>query len=381
MRARLLRRLAPALVAALAAAACASPAQAYRLDGIPWPGRPATITYWNGTGYTAQVKQAAAAWNRSGARVRFVPAPRRRAALRIVYDPRPVPGVAGLAHGSASVGYQPHNRIALGRGAHGVGAVGVIAHELGHVLGLVHEDRRCATMNSVAWSRCALPPSCSILQRDDVRGAIARYGGRREGARAGAVPARSRGAHRRARPGLRPDSRRDHGVDGDRGGRGDRAGCGRPLSTVVRRHRARAARRAGRVLRAGRHAGRPVRRPRRRNALRARMELRRHRARQRVGAHPADRAPATCARVDDGCEAHRTRSPISLWSADESPSIAAPDAPRSARHGGGEPGGRPGGAAVLGGPARGDRHLRNRWDVPEGHGHPGRRPARLAAAT
>ena len=109
--------------------------------------------------------------------MRFVPASKRRAALRIVYDPRPVSGVSGFAHGSASVGYQPRNRIALGRGAHGVGAVGVIAHELGHVLGLVHDDRRCATMNSAAWSRCGLPPSCSILQADDVRGAIARYGG------------------------------------------------------------------------------------------------------------------------------------------------------------------------------------------------------------
>jgi hypothetical protein len=178
MRARRLRRLAPALVAAVAAAALATPAQAYRLDGIPWPGRPATITYWNGTGYKAQVTQAARAWNASGARVRFLPASKRRAAVRIVYDPRPAFGPSGLAHGSASVGYQPRNRITLGRGARGVGAVGVIAHELGHVLGLVHDDRRCATMNSAAWSRCGLPPSCSILQPDDVRGAIARYGGR-----------------------------------------------------------------------------------------------------------------------------------------------------------------------------------------------------------
>ena len=177
MQARLLRRLAPGLVATLVAAACAGPAQAYGLDGIPWPGRPATITYWNGTAYTAQLAQAVGAWNRSGARVRFVPASKRRAALRIVYGPRSTFGVSGLSHGSASVGYQPRNRIALGRGARGIGVVGVIAHELGHVLGLTHEDRRCATMNSVAWSRCGLPPSCSILQPDDVRGAIARYGG------------------------------------------------------------------------------------------------------------------------------------------------------------------------------------------------------------
>lgn len=177
MRARLLRSAAPALVAVLAAAAGASPAQAFRLDGIPWPGRPATITYWNGTAYAAQVAQATRAWNSSGARVRFVSASKRRAALRIVYDPRSRPGSGEVAHGRASVGLQPRNRIALSRGARGAGAVGVIAHELGHVLGLTHDDRRCATMNSAAWSRCGLPPSCTILQPDDIRGAIARYGG------------------------------------------------------------------------------------------------------------------------------------------------------------------------------------------------------------
>ncbi len=177
MLARLARRGGPVLVVPLLVAAWASPAQAYRLDGIPWPGRPAKITYWNGTGYQGQVRQAVAAWNASGARVRFVAASKRRAKLRIVYDERRSSDY-GLAHGAASVGYQPRNRITLGRGARGVGVVGVIAHELGHVIGLVHDDRRCATMNAAAWSRCGQPPNCSILQPDDVRGAIARYGGR-----------------------------------------------------------------------------------------------------------------------------------------------------------------------------------------------------------
>lgn len=161
---------------ALAAALAAPAAHAYRLGGIPWPGSPARVGYWNGTPYGPQVEQAARAWNRSGARVRFVRVRRAQARLRIVTDPRIV--ADGTAHGLASVGYQPRNRIVLGAGGGGVGLVGLIAHEFGHVLGLLHEDRRCATLNSVAWSRCLPAPPCSILEADDVRGAIRRYGGR-----------------------------------------------------------------------------------------------------------------------------------------------------------------------------------------------------------
>src|SRR5207247_6024946 len=58
-----------------------------------------------------------------------------------------------------------------------------IAHEMGHVLGLAHEQRRCATMNAALWEKCARPPHpwqahCRILEADDVRGAIRLYGGR-----------------------------------------------------------------------------------------------------------------------------------------------------------------------------------------------------------
>jgi hypothetical protein len=61
----------------------------------------------------------------------------------------------------------------------------ILAHELGHVLGLDHETQQCATMNpSVGADHttlCPAPPAgmwtCRLLQPDDVRGAVALYGG------------------------------------------------------------------------------------------------------------------------------------------------------------------------------------------------------------
>jgi hypothetical protein len=67
---------------------------------------------------------------------------------------------------------------------HGCALVAV--HELGHVLGLAHEERRCATMNSSSVNlsprRCTPNRDwewrCRLLERDDVRGAVRRYGGK-----------------------------------------------------------------------------------------------------------------------------------------------------------------------------------------------------------
>jgi len=161
-------------VALVAVAAAAAPAQGYRLVGHRWPK--STITYHNATVYKDAVRAGAQAWNASGARVRFRETTRGKAALKI--------GYAGHGcGGSANAGWSSHRRstVLFGRGCESSGMPLIATHELGHILGLNHENRRCATMNSVAGLRCPMVSlytwRCRLLQADDVRGAIRRYGG------------------------------------------------------------------------------------------------------------------------------------------------------------------------------------------------------------
>jgi hypothetical protein len=171
--------LALSLTFAMAACWTATAADAYTTAGPRWPGRVAKITYWNGTNFKAELNAAVNAWNNSGARVRFVRARRSRAKLRITTTNTPANDGGFGAWGIASIGYGSNNYVRLGRRTRGGAALtGVIAHELGHVLGLGHEDGACALLNSVPWAMCDRQKPCSILQEDDVRGAIRRYGGR-----------------------------------------------------------------------------------------------------------------------------------------------------------------------------------------------------------
>ena len=175
---------------------------AFNVQGQPWPGGAvARITYFNATNVKWPVKQAAKAWNSSGANVRFVAASRLRAKLIIVDQPGPrsdsmLSGTGTLGYvkpGQLSIVFGPDgrprfrkfarpNRVTLSRLRHpkrpNYNMAGVAAHEFGHVLGLDHEDGECATMNSTLWSGCGNARPCRLLERDDIQGAIRLYGGR-----------------------------------------------------------------------------------------------------------------------------------------------------------------------------------------------------------
>ena len=176
------RILMRALLAALLLAVVFVPtAGAYRLEGGRWPTT--TIRYYNEVpAYTWAVDTAAFAWNSSGARVQFLKSSRRNADVLLGIRWFRVAGEARLQRlngriVSAKVGIQSgQDRYTMAL---------VTAHELGHVLGLDHEDRVCATMNTYLVDnhpqRCAAPPAgmwvCRLLRADDVRGAVSLYGG------------------------------------------------------------------------------------------------------------------------------------------------------------------------------------------------------------
>jgi hypothetical protein len=185
-----MRTLRPALIACagvLTVMALAPAAQAYNLAGCKLPSR--TITYHNATPYGKSVRMAAAAWNRSGARIHWVAAPASRARIRITTDPHlPVSGIASLCapggHGYLRL-YTPLSRRVRGltRRETVTHQAKVIAHEMGHNLGLDHVTGSCAIMNQNFFAVCKTPRApwrfrCRVLERDDVAGAVRLYGGR-----------------------------------------------------------------------------------------------------------------------------------------------------------------------------------------------------------
>ena len=174
-------RLAAILGAAFVAASCTSGAGAYRLEGGRWST--ATIPYYNEVpAYAWAVDTAAYAWNTSGARVQFVRSSRR--------DARVLIGIrwfenAGDANVQRVKGRFVGARVGIRKGQDRYTMALVVTHELGHVLGLDHEDRACATMNSYLVDdhpeNCPAAPEgkwiCRLLRTDDVRGAVSLYGG------------------------------------------------------------------------------------------------------------------------------------------------------------------------------------------------------------
>jgi hypothetical protein len=173
--------LAAFLATTVVATVAAPRADSYRLEGGRWPT--ATITYYNEVpAYSWAVDTAAYAWNASGARVKFVKTSRRNAKVLV--------GIRWFkAAGDANVqrlnGRFISAKVGIQSGQDRYTMALVVAHEFGHVLGLDHEDRTCATMNAYLDANypehCAAPPPgmwvCRLLRADDVRGAVKLYGG------------------------------------------------------------------------------------------------------------------------------------------------------------------------------------------------------------
>ncbi len=165
-------------------------AEAYHISGRHWPG--GRITVRNTSPYPFAVAEAMRLWNASGIRVRFVASRSRDADLVIRSPGSKATSAFGGCAGIASLGYLDGRQAGMGLAA-GCGddvlTAKTIAHELGHVLGLAHEDRRCALMNPVlvngAPRRCFAPDAqqggvwrCRTLEADDLAGARRLYGGR-----------------------------------------------------------------------------------------------------------------------------------------------------------------------------------------------------------
>jgi hypothetical protein len=174
-----------AVVAAIAAVMCAAaPASAYRIAGERWPNKTISIGS-RAPLYDSAVRLAIRAWNRARVGVRFTRARPDRARVIFGYGRRAGSGrfrCEGVAGGTGAGYPSPflamHVTVLHSCRSEALRRLTAV-HELGHVLGLGHETRRCALMNPTGDVNTLLPSLCDrgtrLPTRDDVRGARALY--------------------------------------------------------------------------------------------------------------------------------------------------------------------------------------------------------------